>query len=268
MYWEQVKEYHQSHKEGYSYFGCTDTNEFRGLGFELELDNIMVENQDSFRENLAKILFSQSYCQHYIVEKDPSLFNGVELISQPHTIEVMREFLTANMTDLLSKLNQKEVELQNDMTRCRAAFHIHISKKVFGSTLEAQIQSISKFWYILSQNWIKMLKVFGREDYVKCNYPEPRLTKEKAIEKVTYELSPDVDKDTVRRYQAVNLRNYNTVEFRAAQASLDINRIIAEIELIWQLAIKSTTIEWHDCENWNKWVENSPECINYIINNS
>ena len=138
---------------------------------------------------------------------------------------------------------------------------MHISKLMFGSTVETQTESIAKLWFFLSQNWVKMLKVCNRKHYMKCEYPEPRLTKETALAKVARELNPETDKKTIRRYQALNLKPESTVEFRAVQTTTDITTLTAIIEMLWHLAKKSKTIAWENAKDWAQWFADAPQVV-------
>lgn len=261
MYWEQVEEYHASRKTGYTYYGNYDTI-FKGLGIEEEFDCEELESRAEFREAVAEILFNHRWKDHYFVEKDRSLSNGMEFITQPHTIEAMREFLSVAMSDIMNKVSN--VGVQNCSPK--AATHIHISKTVFGDTYEEQKESISKLWYMVSRNEWSFFKLGNRRHTYKCLFPAPRLTIKKAKAKVNYEYNLE-NKMSNRfyKYQAINLRQKNTIEIRVMQSTTDINTLTAWVELWWHLANKSTTIAWEDAKSLDKWLEDAPYIIKAYV---
>ena len=99
MYWELVEK-HGSSKGNFIFIG----EALHYIGFELELDKVSTENQESFREHLAELLFLSPYREHYLVEKDSSLKNGMELITHPHSLSEMWKFIDEGLTPLLKQI--------------------------------------------------------------------------------------------------------------------------------------------------------------------
>ena len=255
-YWEQVKEYHDSHKSSYVFFGDNADN-FKGLGIELEFDRLLSNNSDYFREQVAKILLTHQQSDHYFVERDASLRNGMELITQPHTIEEMRTFLSTAMPDIL--LQVREAGAENFSRHAR--LHIHISKTVFGATVEEQSDNLAKLLYCYAKHSRQLFKLSNLKNDRKCNFPTPGLTIEDAKTRTERELNPETESRTIERYHSINLKQPNTVEFRAWAGTTDINVLTACVELVWHLANKTTTITWEDTNDWDKWIEGAPQIV-------
>lgn len=258
-YWEQVGNYHKSREAGYTYFGA-DAENFKGLGTEVEFDTTANIDKETFREAVAEILLTHPQKEHYFVEKDRSLMKGMELITQPHTVEAMRTFIAEAMPDIFTRVCAAGAE---DLS-LRAALHVHIGKNVFGDTYETQKENISKLWYFVSQNSVRFFRLGNRTETIKCLFPTPKLTKETAKAKVDIEYDTET-KVKVKRYQAINLKQPNTVEFRAMQGTTDVNVLTALVEMWWHLANRSTVIDWENANSWEQWFDGAPAVVTEYI---
>lgn len=255
MYKELIKTHGRSKIFGYKFFGLGPNF----IGFELELDKENVVNRDHFLENIARILVLNNVKNKYFIEHDSSLCNGLEFISQPHSIEEMRKFLNTDMTSILNKLIT-DTEVENFSKK--AGFHIHISKTVFGDTFEEQLENVTKLWYFLSRYSKLFLKLGNRVDDSYCRFPF--FSREQFYKRNKLELLKGKTSGH-SKHVAINLFHKNTIEFRFFQSTTDINLIKIYIELIWHLTTKSKEINWKNVLKWECWFNNAPaEVIDYI----
>jgi hypothetical protein len=256
VYWEQVNEPKESHKSArYTYFGDSPY-----LGFELELDRKLPNNDEFFNENLAKILLTSPYRDHYLVEKDNSLYVGCELITHPHSINDMRSFLDQEMKDLLMQLNTNLGPCNSD----KAGFHVHVSKKLFGDTQEELVENVAKLWFMFSHNSRAIIFLGGNKanlDYTV--FPGHTFSKDEAIDKVREELTNPM---RLFRYQAINVQPIDTIEFRFFKSSTKIEDIKNYIELIWFLSNRSKEIPWDNAWSLQAWFEPAPEHLESLNN--
>ena len=257
-----VKRYHTSHKKPYRYFGAVKEN-FKGIGIELEFDSA-IPGLDTirFRNNCAKLLAEHRLAEHYFIERDSSLKRGFEIVTQPHTISAMKEFLTE-----FSEVFPQLVEYGAEDGIVNAALHIHVSKESFGSTPDEQIDRIAKVIAFIAncpEEWIKQ----GRRKETKKCVPLTNLTTEElAVQYVrdTYNIKGE-DRSKIDRYVAVNLRNETTVEFRTMQTTFNLGIIFAEIDFVNHLVKKSAEIAWEDVANASKWLQDVPNNVReYLI---
>ena len=259
-YWNQIQKYHTSRQTAYELFGYNGPEyAFLGLGFELEFDTLRPVSSDDYRERLAEILITNNTKDEYFVEHDSSLRFGCELITQPHTIEALRDFLNTDIRYLLKEISEK-TETKNHALN--SALHIHISKGVFGSTPEEQQENVAKLWYLFSQEEYLIKKIGNRRIFRKCRFPEIKHTQKTAREVTQAHWNSKNRRD---RYWAINCRNEPTIEIRAIASTTDYDELVALIEFYWFLANKSKNIPWSAAGNIASWIEDMPlACREYI----
>ena len=256
MYKEKIERHGASKRTGYKVFGEGDNL----IGIELELDKFEVENQDEFKEQLAQVLFTSPYKNHYFVERDGSLRNGMEVVTQPHSIDEMRKFLNEGLKEILHQLVKVGAE---DFSKF-AGIHFHISRALFGKNHEEQCEPIWKLWYFMSQNDDIFLKIGRRTNRMTCRFPKPKMSITSAKEKTKKEIHPLTR--GVTKYQAINLKHSTTVEFRTFQTTTNIELLTIWTELIWHLANKSTTISEEDVNKWDVWFNGAPQLVLDYVN--
>lgn len=265
-YFNFVNKYHTSHKSNYIYFGAEEykkENFEGGVGIEIELDTDVPAEEltkAAFRHQSAKLLVLDEQRDHYYLEKDASLRYGFEMVTQPHTVEAMYEFLN-NMSETFDKL----LELGATSEARKAGLHIHVTKKLFGEDIEARKENVAKLLYFFGNNPELIKKVGRRKSMKKCKVL-PLTTKELALDYVKKSYNAHgVDRFLVDRDVAINIKNNNTIEFRAMQTSLDVNILKAEIALTLHLVNKSKIITWEDANDWDKWFEDASQDVKDYI---
>ena len=231
-----LNKYHESHNRECSLIGHTgDKKYFRGLGFELEIDCFKPIDKAKFISDICNIVKEEHGLNLLFIEQDSSLLNGVELISQPHTKEALDEFIQTKMDNILRRLQNTPAE---DCSKL-AALHVHISRTIFGHTLEEQNTNIAKLIYWVSRN-VKFLTQLGRrKDFSKCAFPIEPLSKEESLDFVV---------DPESRYTAINVCNPNTVEFRFMQTTTYTHILRALIDFCWHLATQISKFDWQDLD--------------------
>lgn len=248
MYAEKIQKYGtSSHGNQYVFYG--DGPDY--IGMEVEIDNRSTKNIEAFKESIAKILFTKDFSHLYFVEKDSSLWSGMELITQPHSIEAMRNFIDNKLSIIL-----KEVKEAGAEPYCgRAALHFHVSRTKFGKLRQTQVDNLAKLEYFFSNHKDEFIKLGHRDCDCKCRFTNP-LTVEMAKAKVHREI---ITRLYVSRYQMINLANRDTVEFRTFRNPLDLEDTKAILEIVWHLSTKCTEISWEDANKWDVWFEDAPQ---------
>lgn len=232
-----VNKYHASHNRKYDFIGYTgDDSKFKGLGFELEIDCFKAITKEEFISNICLLVKEEGGFDHCFIERDSSLLNGVELITKPHTKQALNEFIHNKMDKILFRLrNETPAE---DCSKL-AALHVHISKTVFGDTVEEQNVNIAKLLYWVSRNKQFLIKLGRRVNFTKCAFPDEALSIKEALEYV---------EDPESRYTAVNVCNTNTVEFRFMQTTTYTHILRALIDFCWHLATQISKFDWQDLD--------------------
>jgi len=202
------------------FYGCGD-GERVGYGVELEVD----DGED--REEAAKAILRCARDFVYL-KHDSSLNYGFEIVSHPATLGYhMTEFPWSDIIRTAEGYDFKS----HDTDTC--GLHIHASRELFGHDRTLQDLNIAKCMLLIDAYWDEYIVPFSRRDYDRlerwANKPNAGITTSDnefiAIDKV---------KKTARkgRYQAINLNNYHTVEFRFFRGTLLLNTILASIQFV------------------------------------
>ena len=234
----------------YIYFG-----EAPFIGIELEIDTLFPVNKEQFQAEILTVLDKENLIGHYNVEKDGSLVAGLEIIFQPHNIVDLKNFLTNSFSTTLNEL--KVIPFMQDSTPF-AGIHFHISKTLFGDTLDTQIENIAKLWFFCSKFESSLIKIGRKINLKYSRFPHRPLSKEEAIQKVKKELA-DIKKEN--KYQAINLNNTDTVEFRFFKSTLELEMLLFYLEFVYYISVHSTKLSWENCDKWESWFENVPQNI-------
>lgn len=187
------------------------------LGVELEIDKGECANDCA--GDLAEACVD-IYCKH-----DGSLCDGIEIVSHPCTLEYHKSELG---WDKIIEISKKYNFKSHDARTC--GLHVHVGRRQLGSCTDERKKTIAKIIMLMYIHWHNMVKFSRRK--------EEQLNRWAARPK--YDYSNNEEKavknalDTVRdgRYQAVNLRNSNTIEFRLFNGTLKQETLFATLEMV------------------------------------
>ena len=213
-------------------------------GVELEIDH----GSDRF---LAAEKINNAAKGHVYLKEDGSLTrDGFEIVTHPATLDYhMQAFPWKKILDISKKHGYRS----HDSTRC--GLHVHVSRVAFGSDRIQQDLNIAKIILIIDRFWNSYIVPFSRRDYSEI---------ERWADKPNCKIYPTDDDADVRakvrnvrgngKYQAVNLLNPHTVEFRFFKGTLKLSTIYASLQLLEILIqfVKKTdlkdifTIKWND----------------------
>ncbi len=233
-----VNSYHSSHESDYRFVGFKgDVKNFIGLGFELEIDSFGEIDKKQFKADICSIVKKHNALSVLFIENDRSLLNGVELISQPHTITEMRRFINGKMDMILRELRE-----QTNAEDCSplASLHVHISRNVFGKNIEQQKINIAKLQYWVSRNVELLMRIGRRKTFKKCEFPKAPLSISEAM---------DLTEDPETRYLAINVCNENTIEFRFMKTTTYTHILRALVDFCWQISTQICLLDWQDLES-------------------
>lgn len=244
-----------NHKPDPIFFG-TDSSLF--LGVELEIDG-----GGEYNDNAEQILSvansteERLYCKH-----DGSLCDGFELVSHPMTLEYHRD-----------KMNWKSVfdeAISLDyLSHCTdtCGLHVHVNREYFGELPSEQEACVGRIVFFVEKHWDDLVR-FSRRKSANLNRWAARYSTISPTAKETYKKAKD---SRAGRYVAVNLTNYDTVEFRFFRGSLRYETFIASLQLvalICELARSCTDRDFEEM-SWRDFVlrvdrEHMPELIAYL----
>lgn len=176
--------------------------EDRFIGFELETDGRY------YHPHACALELHKTFGSALTFEEDCSLSNGVEIISQPHSIDAL-----ANL-DIVTIVGTC-LDYGADINPASAGLHLHFSRTWFGATEEIQTATIARVIKAYALNWDWFVEESNRNERAIDNrYGYAR----KPVYDPDYDrYLPDEDivsQNNDTRYRAVNLDNYYTVEFR------------------------------------------------------
>lgn len=225
-------------------------------GIELEIDK--GGEYDKNAEVLLSIANENSnvlYAKH-----DGSIDNGFELVSEPATLDY--HLNSFNWSDVLEKAVEMGYRSHNTST---CGLHIHVSRSAFGKTVAEQDDVISRIVYFVEAHWNELLKFSRRTESNIMRWASRYGIDNSA--KLTY----DKAKKNLGRYAAVNLLNFNTIEFRIFRGTLRYKTFAAALQLVDEVCRLAIMLDDKTFENmsWSDFVlrisrENKPELIEYL----
>lgn len=234
------------------FFGHSSENYYMGVELEIDCGG---EDSDNAKR-LLEIMNDSAEDDRIYIKHDGSISGGMEIVSHPCSLYYHRK----NMP--WQELMKKAIEMgyRSHQTRT-CGLHVHISKKAFGRSSEEQENNISKLLFFVEKHWNEIVKFSRREQAAIDQW----------CRRYGYEKNPkDIYEKTygAERYHAINLRNYQTVEFRIFRGTLKYNTFIATLEFIEEIVdfVCSTDEEIIDLISWSEFVSfiAYPELIQYL----
>ena len=203
-------------------------NESLYFGIELETENY--SSRDGSRGECGEALFLLSDDERlFWLSEDCSLTCGIEIISQPCTLDYHRDSFPWQA--ILDTVDNCGGETWKGPV---AALHIHFSKAFFG-TAYSELYQLRLVY--LFEKFYSNLAILGRAS---------TYLQERSAKKYNNDLHNKGSKAKIRelkdyyRFQAVNLCNQDTVEIRIFRSAGTVKTILASIELVDFLARLAT----------------------------
>lgn len=208
-----------------NFFGNNHKDTVPYLGFELEVDEggESDTNCTKFMKDINKPDKLFAYCSH-----DGSLNDGFEIITHPATMEYHN-----SIKDVYAKAFanlKKNGYMSHDTTTC--GFHVHFNRSYYGADEQ---KCIRKLLFMTEKFWNELV-LFARR-------PEQRM------ERYAKKIEPMEITEYMRRanksgshewhYYSVNLSNNDTIEFRMFRGSLNVNTVLATLQLVNNMVIAS-----------------------------
>lgn len=220
-----IKEYHYKPNPIFKVHNHTDFMSDKGIkellfGVELEID------KGTDREDCAAELLGTSadiYCK-----RDGSLRNGIEIVTHPCTLEYHRKDLG---WDKIAKIALDYNFRSQEAQTC--GLHVHVGRWQMGKNNKERKETAAKIVLLVDRHWDSLVKFSRRKSEALGHWAaRPNINFEDvnygdyAVEQAALLTRED------GRYQAVNLENGNTVEFRLFNGTLRVPTIFATLELV------------------------------------
>ncbi len=226
------------------------------MGVELEIDK--GGEDDSNADVLLKTANSLSehiYCKH-----DGSINDGFEIVSHPMTLD----YHTNNMCwlDVMNKALQMNYRSHQTST---CGLHIHINRSALGKDHNDIEATIARIVHFVELHWNELLK-FSRRTEDNIN----RWANRYGIATTAQDTYKNAKDKRMGRYVAVNLENYDTIEFRLFRGTLRHKTLLATLQLIDEICKRAIRLNDKVLEgmSWSDFVIGIPndkvELIEYL----
>lgn len=203
------------------FYGDSKANTEPYMGFELEVD-FGGESSSNVAEIMPIInkagqneIFA--YCSH-----DGSLNDGFEIITQPATLRY-HQSIKGIYNDVAQKLKAMGYS-SHDTSTC--GFHVHVNRTYFGNKEEIAIERVI---LIVEKFWNEMCIFARRPERRMERYSKKRPT---SISIEEYMERANKSGEHEWHYYAVNVANSDTIEFRMFKGTLNVNTIMATLNLV------------------------------------
>lgn len=228
------------------------------MGVELEIDKGgELDEKAEQLLNLANYSDERIYCKH-----DGSLHDGFEVVSHPMTLDY--HIKKMNWKELFEKAVEMHYASHNT---CTCGFHIHCSRDAFGEDNATQDSCIGRLIYFVEKHWDELVR-FSRRSADALDRWAARYATISNTAQETYKKAKD---KRMGRYVAINLENYETVEFRMFRGTLRYETFIATLQLVAEICATAIALTDGQMESlsWSEFVsridqERSPELIDYL----
>lgn len=210
-------------------------------GIELEIDKGGEDSSNAQKLlDIANETDERIYCKH-----DGSISEGFEMVSHPMSLD----YHTNNMNwhEIFEKAIELEYRSHNTST---CGLHIHCSRSAFGETYEQQEAAIGRVVYFVEKHWNELVR-FSRRTSENLNRWAARYA---TISNTTGETYKKAKDKCLGRYVAVNLENFNTIEFRLFRGTLRYKTFIATLQLVDEICYWAQNLSDYEMENMS-WLD-------------
>ena len=222
-----VLPYHRDYPE-VRFYGDSKSNSVPYMGFELEVDrggesarNVSQIMPLINKEEKGEIF---AYCSH-----DSSIRDGFEIITQPATMEYHN-----SIKDVYNRTIQKLKSMgyiSHESSTC--GLHVHVNRDFFTPSLESK--SLYNLILMFNKFWNELCVYARRPEWRSARYAKHLPEAEDEIE--TYLRRANKSGSHNYHYYALNISNENTIEFRMFRGSLNINTVMATLQLVNNMVI-------------------------------
>lgn len=225
------------------------------FGVELEIDK---GSDDTGCANELIHSNTDIYCKH-----DGSLERGVEIVSHPCTLKYHLKELG---WDQIVEISRKYGFKSHDAKTC--GLHVHVGRRQLGKNDTERDNTAAKVVLAVYRHWENMVK-FARRLPSQLHWAERNSVDFDFIEDEASLIDAALESEESGRYQAVNLCNSYTIEFRIFRGSLELNTIKATLEMVNNICkyckdhtpLEVMNSQWADIAYY----ESFPELEDYLV---
>lgn len=240
-----IADYHDGNPNGIQFHGELNFLSYVQGHFGLEVEVFGDEN--TIAENVHDVAdFDVLHFEH-----DCSV--DLELVFQPVTIEYMTEHKVM-YHDIMQAIQQA-----GGHSGSGAGLHVHVSRTAFGDTIDEATARISHIMELFSgDNFERMATIAGRDS---CEITDWC----RAFRMDKSEMKSLAKHGGGNRYNAVNLNNDDTVEFRLGKSTTDADELVNWVTLIAYIVRQSASMTDATATDFNAWFFTAPDSIKRYI---
>ena len=216
------------------------TDRLFGVELECEFNNIDDAGGAAVELN--------AHCDRVLLKRDGSLKGGPGFESITHPADY------SSTINLLAKVCKWLNFFEGD-TSLDCGMHVHVSRKAFNSL------AVSNLIVLVDNIWDELYK-FSRRDMDELRWCSNRLEHmagaSKAVKKAEADEAATEDQHD-DRYHAINVTNKNTVEFRIFKGTIDVDQVIANLQLVDVLVDLANSKDGFDVE-WQDVIRHAAMC--------
>lgn len=249
-HYDGIMEYHDFDDWTYNFVDNEDESILKG--FELEVEG---NNHREMVEELKYIM--GNFC---VYERDGSLDNGFEIISNPFTMPYM--YANENMFKNALESLQSNGYTSHNNGRCGLHVHVNRWQLTDGSVLSTD-EVIDNILLIMETFKEEIVKFSRRKSSQISRWCAFLSDIDSHVELNYKSIKECKDEHRYNRYVALNLSNSNTIEFRIFRGTLKYESFMACIELVDNICnIAKGNI---DGLTWNDLISNGKYVNDYSI---
>lgn len=228
------------------------------FGVELEIDK--GNDPEDVAEEITEA-HDDIYCKH-----DGSLDHGVEIVSHPCTLEYhLKDLGWDDICGIALSNNFKSHEART------CGLHVHVGRRQLSENISEQNDNIAKIIILVDRHWDNIVKFTRRTESQLSRWAErPEIiNRVKSLSDGVIGRKVMNTIDNCGRYQAVNLQNRNTIEFRIYNGTLKASTLYATLQFTSNICKYAMTHSFDDCfaSQWKDVAEYEtyPELAEYLV---
>ena len=201
---------------------------YLGVELELEVDG----GDEDERDNLAMDLHGQSQDEElFYLKKDGSLDTGLEIVSHPCPLAYHQQCFP---WERLAQICSAYGYTSHDAGTC--GLHVHASRRALGTACgeyseEKEESTIAKIILLFDRMWPQIVR-FSRRKPSELRWGK-RPVEDFDVKDTDLDIADKLEKyRSLGRYQAVNIQNTRTVEFRVFRGTLNMETFYATLDFV------------------------------------
>ena len=219
------------------FYGNNKGNNVPYMGFELEVDRGGESSKKVAqimplmnREEKGEIF---AYCSH-----DGSIDNGFEIITQPATMEYHN-----SIKDVYNRTIQKLKSMgyvSHETYTC--GLHVHINRNFFPPDLEPK--GLRNLVIMFNRFWNELCVYARRPEWRSARYAKHLPVESFEIDEYLHRANKSGQHSW--HYYALNIANQDTIEFRMFRGTLNVDTILATLQLVNNMAVLASKMSAED----------------------